>query len=249
VRDRVSADTWRVLTALDEELELPAQPLADTDASVATEARTSAASRLDRTVLALAAFSGLAMESMTRGQAWRFLDMGRRLERATTLVQLLARTLVHSVEAPLLETILDVADSGMTYRRRYLANLQVAPVLDLLLIDDTNPRSVMFQAHALVEHLAALPSSTGAGARTPQQRIATSVLAELQLADAGALAAADPAGTRPALQALLARLAEQLPALSDSLSSSYLSHAAISRNLGGPPVQPEASTDSEGSEP
>jgi uncharacterized alpha-E superfamily protein len=222
-----------VLTTLDGELDaLPANlprgvPPPRSDAPDGAEA-----ARLDRTVLALAALSGLAMESMTRGQAWRFLDMGRRLERATTQVLLLGHTLVAPIEAPLLEAILEVADSGMTYRRRYLANLQVAPVLDLLLIDETNPRSVIFQLRALVEHLAALPNPTPSGARTPQQRIAIAALAELQLADADALAVADAAGRRPTLTALLKRLDAQLPALSDSLSSSYLSHAAVSRNLG-----------------
>jgi uncharacterized circularly permuted ATP-grasp superfamily protein/uncharacterized alpha-E superfamily protein len=232
VRDRLSADTWRVLTTLDDELDaLPAGLPRDVAALAKNDAGAEAA-RLDRTVLALAALSGLAMESMTRGQAWRFLDMGRRLERATTLVLLLTRTLVEPSEAPLLEAILEVADSGMTYRRRYLANLQVAPVLDLLLIDETNPRSVIFQMRALVDHLAALPNTTPTGARTPQQRIAIASLAELQLADADALGVVSADGRRPALEALLKRLAEQLPALSDSLSSSYLSHAAVSRNLG-----------------
>jgi uncharacterized alpha-E superfamily protein len=72
---------------------------------------------------------------MTRGQAWRFLDMGRRLERAMTLVTLLRGTLSERCdrEGPLLEAVLEIADSGMTYRRRYLATLQVAPVVDLLL--------------------------------------------------------------------------------------------------------------------
>ncbi len=169
VRDRLSADTWRVLTTLDDELDaLPAGLPRDVARPGQERRRDGAeAARLDRTVLALAALSGLAMESMTRGQAWRFLDMGRRLERATTLVLLLSRTLVEPSEAPLLEAILEVADSGMTYRRRYLANLQVAPVLDLLLIDETNPRSVIFQLRALVEHLAALPNPTPSAAPAP----------------------------------------------------------------------------------
>jgi uncharacterized alpha-E superfamily protein len=223
VRDRISADTWRVLTALDDELRgsSRALPLG------------AAAALLDRTVLALAAFSGLGMESMTRGQAWRFLDMGRRLERATTLVLLLGSTLTERSdrEVPLLEAILDVADSGMTYRRRYLATLQPAPVLDLLLTDETNPRSVIFQLRALVDHLEVLPAPSG-GLRSPQVRIAIAALAELQLAEVETLAAADPDGRRPALEELLARLQQQIPALSDSLSSSYLSHAAVSRHLG-----------------
>ena len=107
----------------------------------------------------LAALGGVVMESMTRGQAWRFLDMGRRLERAMNLVVMLRAALSRQSdrEAPLLESVLDVADSGMTYRRRYLANLQVVPVVDLLVTDDTNPRSVVFQLEALADHFPHLP--------------------------------------------------------------------------------------------
>jgi uncharacterized circularly permuted ATP-grasp superfamily protein/uncharacterized alpha-E superfamily protein len=228
VRDRISADTWRVLTTLDDDLRPPSRE----DLRPLTLG--AAVALLDRTVLALAAFSGLAMESMTRGQAWRFLDMGRRLERATTLVLLLGSTLGRRAEseAPVLEAILEIADSGMTYRRRYLANLQASAVVDLLLTDEGNPRSVIFQLRALVDHLEALPAPAGAGLRSAQARVAIAVLAELQLADALALTEVNAEGTRPALAALLARLAQQLPALSDSLSSSYLNHAVVSRHLG-----------------
>ncbi len=229
VRDRISADTWRVLSALDGQLRDPARRGGRPGLPTGT-----ALALLDRTVLTLAAFSGLAMESMTRGQAWRFLDMGRRLERATTMVTLLGNTLVEATdrEAPLFEAILEVADSGMTYRRRYLANLQAAPVVDLLLTDETNPRSVIFQLRGLVDHVEALPAPAGGGPRTPQARLAISALAELQLADVTALATPGTDGRRTALGELLARLGNKLPALSDSLSSGYLSHAAVSRHLG-----------------
>jgi uncharacterized circularly permuted ATP-grasp superfamily protein/uncharacterized alpha-E superfamily protein len=226
VRDRVSADTWRVLTTLDDELR---------DASEGDRPSLGGTGTLlNRTVQALAAFSGLASESMTRGQAWRFLDMGRRLERATTLVLLLQNTLVDRSEreAALLEAILDIADSGMTYRRRYLAHLQPAPVVDLLLTDETNPRSVIFQLRALVDHVEALPKPASQGLRSPQLRVAMSILAELQLAEVEALSRADARGARPALGELLERLSAQIPALSESLSSGYLSHAVASRHLG-----------------
>jgi len=226
VRDRLSVDTWRVLTALDE-LRLP--PGSEREVPVAT-----AAALLDRMVLALAAFAGLATESMTRGQAWRFVDMGRRIERAGAGVLLLETTLVKPLperEVPLLEALLDVADSGMTYRRRYRATLLPAPVLDLLLTDDTNPRAVIFQLRALTRHLEALPVSSTTGVRSPQLRIAQSALAELDLADVEALCAVE-GGERKALAELLGSLGRKIPALSDSLSSSYLSHAVVSRNLG-----------------
>ena len=114
---------------------------------------------LEELVISLAAFGGLAMESMTRGPGWRFLDMGRRLERAAHTASLLDSTLttVAGSEGPLLEALLEIADSSMTYRRRYLSSMQTAPVLDLLLADETNPRSLAFQLVALAGHVDHLP--------------------------------------------------------------------------------------------
>ena len=186
-------------------------------------------------VLMLSALSGIVADSMTRGLAWRFLDMGRRLERAAGLVTLLSRTLARATEreGPLLEAVLEAADSGMTYRRRYLNRLEAAPALDLLLTDETNPRSVIFQINSLVDHIAGLPREEGSNAlRTPEHRISLELRAELQLADVEALAIATADGARPQLSACLKRWSRSLPALSDSLSASYLSHATQSRQLG-----------------
>ena len=61
----------------------------------------------------------------------------------------------------MLESLLEAADSAITYRRRYLASLHAAPVLDLLLTDPTNPRSVVFQLGALLEHVVKLPHLPG----------------------------------------------------------------------------------------
>lgn len=214
-RDRLSTDSWRVVMSIETD-----GPLAPT---------------LDALVVTLSALGGIISDSMSRGQAWRFLDMGRRLERASGLVKLLARTLPVPCErsGALLEAVLEAADSGMTYRRRYLNRLEVAPVLDLLLTDETNPRSVMFQATALAEHVAALPRDGDSAVRRPEQRLVLEVLHALELADVEAMATVDPGGeTRAALAALLERLGAALPAVSDSLAASYLSHASVSRQLG-----------------
>ena len=97
---------------------------------------------LNRMITDLAAFSGMEMENMTRGHGWRFLDVGRRLERAMQRDEpgatgAVGRPVGHAVLEPLLE----IADSSMTYRRRYFARPQLSPVLDLLLLDDTNTRA------------------------------------------------------------------------------------------------------------
>jgi uncharacterized circularly permuted ATP-grasp superfamily protein/uncharacterized alpha-E superfamily protein len=225
-RDRLSGDSWRILMGL--------EPAVGARAVAARGDRLSGLMpTLDTIVLMLSALSGIVADSMTRGLAWRFLDMGRRLERASGLVALLSRTLDRAAEreAALLEAVLEAADSGMTYRRRYLNRLEAAPVLDLLLTDETNPRSVIFQVNSLVEHIAGLPRAEGSSAvRTVEQRISLELRAELQLADVEALAPAR-SGARDELAAALERWGRSLPALSDSLSASYLSHAAQSRQL------------------
>ncbi len=247
VRDRISIDTWRVLAALDEDV----ARLAGIAAAGADRLST-LVHGLNRVVITLAAFSGLAMESMTRGQSWRFLDLGRRLERAVTLVTLLRATTVRATdrERPLLEAVLEIADSGMTYRRRYLATLQPAPVVDLLLADDGNPRSIVYQVRALVDHVRALPLLPGAGVRSPQLRLALATQGELELAEIDRLCALDAAGaTRPALDALLRRLGTSLPQLSESLSDSYLNHASTPRHLSQEDASPRRVSISGGGEP
>jgi uncharacterized circularly permuted ATP-grasp superfamily protein/uncharacterized alpha-E superfamily protein len=225
VRDRISIDTWRVLAALDDEVQAREQDLGRDQLGTLHDV-------LNRVVVRLAAFSGLVMESMTRGQAWRFLDMGRRVERAMTMLMLVRGSMTETCtrEGPLLEGVLDIADSVMTYRRRYLATLQVAPVVDLLLTDETNPRSVIYQMEALSQHIATLPNTID-GLRTPQQRIALSVLTDLKLADIDRLCVLDERGERPRLSAVLRDLSTQIPVLSDSLSDRYLNHATVSRHL------------------
>jgi uncharacterized alpha-E superfamily protein len=251
VRDRLSTDTWRILRSLDlpfagrlaetraaerEALAPPGgdgQPGRSAAATPAGITLSEVLGLLDHLVLSLAAFGGLAMESMTRGQAWRFLDMGRRLERGLHTVHLLRRTLVtvFGSEGPLLEALLEIADTSMTYRRRYRGSLHTAPVLDLLLADETNPRSLAFQLVALTEHVDNLPQDSSHPRRSPEQRLMLAALMHLRLADIDVLARANERGLRQGLDELLTRLEAELPVLSDTITRNYLSHAQASRQL------------------
>ena len=152
LRDRISNDVWRVLQSLER------------DASENTldsneDAFAAVMERLNRLVVGLLAFGGMAAESMTRGHGWRFLDMGMRIERGLATAYLLRATLLnaHEDEAALLDSVLEVADSSLTYRRRYLTRLEAAAVADLLLADETNPRAIAFQIAAIDCHLGILP--------------------------------------------------------------------------------------------
>ena len=152
VRDRTSHDMWRVLNQLYERLASPTSSLVMLGGD--------ATSVLSQALIGLAAFHGLARENMTRAQAWRFLDMGMRLERAVYLCTLLDATL-HSPDAEnpsVLEAVLEVADSTITFRSRYNLLAHAPAAFDLVLLDDKNPRSVLFQIFQLTQHFEHLPS-------------------------------------------------------------------------------------------
>lgn len=221
VRDRISSDAWRILARLEQEFPSPqpsATPLSD------------ALALLNHTLVTLAAFSGLGVENMTRGPGWNFLDMGRRLERAshtTTLLDILVHP--HEYESALLDSLLEIADSSITYRTRYLSNIQLAPVVDLLLTDDSNPRSVVFQLVALHDHVGRLPRTQPTLSAT--QRLALMALSSVQLADIEAVCEVGKDGQRGQLKILLEHLLSVLPSLAETIMHHYLSHAEPARHL------------------
>ena len=196
---------------------------------------------MNRTVITLAAFGGLALESMTRAEGWRFLDMGRKLERSLHMVALLKGTMVQAVvhDGPVLDAVLEVADSGMTYRRRYMGTLRAEAVLDLLVYDETNPRSLAAQLAALEDDVNHLPRPARGAGRSPEQRHTLAALNAVRLAEVEKLAAVQGA-TRPGLAELLETLTEMLPLLSDAITQQYLSHLQTSRHLMGPEASPPA---------
>jgi uncharacterized alpha-E superfamily protein len=225
LRDRISADAWRVLNQLDRQLSSPPPP---------EPLRFSTAQALlDQAVTTLSAFSGLVMESMTRGDGWRFLDIGRRLERALQTVALLRHGLGFgsATDSGQLEVLLEIGDSSITYRSRYLTSMQPDLVLDLLLLDEANPRSVAFQLARLREHVDQLPASRSRIRRPAEARQALSLLTSVQLAEARDVMAEDPEGRRANLEKLLDRLTSELWALSDTLTQEYFSQAVPSRQF------------------
>jgi uncharacterized circularly permuted ATP-grasp superfamily protein/uncharacterized alpha-E superfamily protein len=223
LRDQISLDTWRVLSELHEDA--TGSPAASWSLSAARDA-------LNRVIVRLSAWSGLTMESMTRTLGWRFADMGRRLERGAWVAHLLAACLVESDEdePARLEALLEVAESAITYRRRYRGELQAVPVVDLVLCDETNPRSLVFQLAALEQHLTQLRDAGAGAERTLDERLALGALTRVRVADVAELCQPED-GKRLRLAELLTRTLGDLPALSDALTRSYLSHAGETRRV------------------
>lgn len=224
VRDRLSLDAWRIIHRIDEGFR-PAKNGATSlfDLLAMT----------DNLVTELAAFSGITMESMTRTQAFRFLELGRRLERSLQVIRLVKNCFIPlpEVHRPVFETVLEVADSLMTYRSRYLANLQLAAVLDLLITDETNPRSLAYQFVQLAEHVEQLPREQMQSEYTTEQRLAMSLLHSVRLLDIQEVSEAHCVGEYASLKHLADSWETQLPMLSDAISHRYLVHAAPAHQL------------------
>jgi uncharacterized circularly permuted ATP-grasp superfamily protein/uncharacterized alpha-E superfamily protein len=187
---------------------------------------------LNRSMGTLSSLRGIELENITRGPGWHFLGVGRRVERSIQLVNLFRAIIVPlTVETtPMLEMLLEVCDSSMTYRSRYFTVLQAAPVLDLLMNDDTNPRSLAFQIKDLSEHCAYL-ARTLEGAEWPaaKQRRVEEAAGALFEADVQGLCQPGAGGTRAYLNHLLATLDVVLPALSDAITNTWFSHAEMER--------------------
>jgi len=213
LRDRFTADTWRILNKLrtDTRPRPGRVPIAEMVAL------------LDASILDLAAFAGMEMENMTRGHGWRFLDIGRRIERAGNMGSLVKAALaVQTSGVDALDPVLEIADSVMTYRRRYFSQPQWPPALDLLLADETNPRSLAFQVFALANHAENLPQAQD---RSPNSRHTEVLRMILERGDWPALAHAQLTAGGNELDELLGRIAAGLHGFSDSLTHQYFSHA------------------------
>ncbi|EKV30145.1 hypothetical protein C882_4545 [Caenispirillum salinarum AK4] len=221
VRDRLSLDTWRGINRLDDRL-LALGPGENVDPDDALAA-------LNETIMLLSALSGLASENMTRGPGWRFMDIGRRLERALHALDL-ASTLLLAPDGelgPALDLVLDVSDSIMTYRARYLAAPQVMPVADLLLSDESNPRSLGFQLARLMEHCDALSAYRPDRMFTPEQRIIMSLLTGVRTLDLSVLTLEDDAAPGEVrLGDLIGTMRSGLWDFSETLTRQYFVHAA-----------------------
>src|SRR6266446_2671235 len=144
LRERLSVDNWLALNQMMQRLALrkdrPPVALADL------------LGELDRAIAALMTLAGFALDGMTRDLAWRFMSFGRRIERLQWLCAVLKQALKGGRDADL-NWLLELADSSITYRSRYMARPEWLPVLDLLVRDEANPRSIAFQLHGLHDYL------------------------------------------------------------------------------------------------
>ncbi len=229
VRDRLSHDAWRIVRALDDKI--------SSQTNFETARCEDQLAVLDEILLLLLSFSGQTMDGMTRDNGWRFLDIGRRLERAADMSDLIFHAMVEPGldESAKLPVLLEIANSAMTYRSRYVFGPDPAPVLDLLLADESNPRSVAFQLSTLYQHMRSLRVEQEASHKGKEQKIVHGVFSKMRLIDVDALAVLKRKSRRVRLAVLLRRIKQSMEELSRTLTRSYLTHAQTVRPMGGPP--------------
>jgi uncharacterized circularly permuted ATP-grasp superfamily protein/uncharacterized alpha-E superfamily protein len=218
-RERLSTDMMRLIGSL--------------AACVRTEGKPQfleSAAMLNRCLQLLSAFAGMERENITRGPGWLFLSMGRRLERAMMSARTLREIATPLTERdwPLLDYLLEVADSSMTYRARYYTTLQPIALLDVLMADPTNPRSLVFQISHLADLYAKLPRHAPEDWQAMHR-----ALERLQGFDLRSVRYPLPGAPREdaslielsSLRDLLREVEQLLPSWSNHLSNTYFSHA------------------------
>ena len=235
VRDRWSTDTWRVMNNIENlctTLENSIRKDGDVSAQILTDLVLQEAelASLDQLIIFLSALSGLNAESMTQTIGWISLDIGRRIERALLLVVLCRSSLVavqdEWIEDLLLESVLAAAESLITYRSRYRSALHFQTVLELLLLDENNPRALLYQLKRLQEHILVLPREKLGYRLSEEEQLILEALTQLQLSDTRDLAERSEHTTqRKGLEKLLVRLAQILIDISDVLTHTYFSHS------------------------
>ncbi len=210
IRDRFSPDAWRAINDL---ASMIAQPLPIGPSESTIIERVEAALRI------VSSLSGLAQENMTRLAGWRFLGLGRRIERAILTCRLTRCFAEAGAPNGSLDVLLELADSQITYRQRYVMVAALAPVLDLVMLDPNNPRSVEFQLDRIETHLAALPGGNASGRLSPAQQIAAAIATRLRTLEAAAID-----------EALIIDIEQSLMKLSDAITAAYLGSNARSES-------------------
>lgn len=221
VRDQLSPDIWRAFGTTD-------RAAAALEATPHGHQVSESAGRMLTGVLSIQGVTA----SMIRDEGWHMIAVGRSLERALQVCHLLAATTTErrgiDVDREVLNAVLVATESAVTHRRRYRGYVRPGGVLELLLMDATNPRSVAFALADVAEHLPALAASTGS---SRPERLVADLTAELAATDVATLVAIGGA-SRPNLEAFLASFTAQLVRLADAVSELHVADGPAPRPFG-----------------
>ena len=254
IRERISPDLYQFLNQLDDLTRSLINTATVQQLSCNSDALNQRIMQFGEILTVLVAITGLTHENLTHGDGWRFITLGRRVERARFGATVLRHNVLQNKQGSthaspgnntgnvaILENLLHVFDSIMTYRSRHQIDLSSAKVLHLLLQDESNPRSVAFQLAAINDEVLMLPGVN----RNPRQnrllRLASNGLSHVRLVDANELFYFDEAfdhlqtQDRPQTQnfSTLMHTLESIPAeLANTLAANYFTHTETRNALG-----------------
>jgi uncharacterized alpha-E superfamily protein len=219
LRDRLSSEQWGLVRRLGEDLQAELR-----DAPGGVPPTTQAVTALQRLALQLAAVTGAQTDRMTRDHGWRLLSVGRLIERLGGMARVLSRLLdaldTRGGSAVATGLLLELFDSSITFRARYQRHEDLLALVDVLVLDDTNPRAFAGTLRRLRTELGKLPGP--AAWRDEMVALLPARGAGLSLDD---LRAAGAAAAQPLLAALSQRLADGAAQLSDLVGQRYFAHA------------------------
>lgn len=223
VRDQLSPDAWQAFSSTDRAASaLVSQPYSHQVAESAA-----------RMLTGLLSLHGVTA-NMMRDPGWHLIGTGRAVERGLQLCHLLRSTTTVrrgiDVDRDLHNAALSAAESSVTHRRRYRGYVRLAGVLELLLMDDDNPRSLAFGIAEMRQHLAAMPGSTGS---TRPERLLDDLADELERVDIAALVAVE-GERRPDLERFLDGYVGQLTRLADAIGELHFAAGPAPRSFGFP---------------
>jgi len=221
VRDWISPDTWHRINLTAEKFK--------TSSEKEWRDITDVVSSANSLVGDIASVSGLVFDGMNRGPAWRFLELGRCIERTSATARLLlsAESKRGPSDPAILKSLVEVLDVRMTYRFRYRENFYRNAVLDLTITDETNPRSLANQIDRLVAQVDRLPGYEARPLRSAEMRIVMQTAHVVRMLTSEDLAAANP----KAVIAALKIIEDNMVLLSDTLTRKYLVHSGVPRQF------------------
>ncbi len=222
-RDQLGNDLLRILRQIDEETDMGYYGNTQLDPS-------SLISILNSMVMHLASFHGLVIESMTHTPSWKFLEMGRRIERSTEMVRLLQSTLVDTSldESSILSAVLETTDCPLTYRQLYFAAPRTSSVAELLISDSDNPRSVIYGIRRIAEHLQQLPR-INFDVLAPLRRTVQKLISTCELFEMSELCEPVENKRRQSLAHALSDISEKLRYINELITQNFFSHSVVRR--------------------
>jgi uncharacterized alpha-E superfamily protein len=179
------------------------------------------------------AFVGLNNDSMTKENAWLVMDTGRKIEMSLMLSSFIRATLVYKFdelsEYEIQERVLATNESLVTYKYRNRAPINLKSVLDLMLLDRKNPRSLIYQLSGLKHNVSLLPNRNNSYDIAQEEKLATEAHALLVLADTIKLSKQTKLYIRKDLDDLMSNLSTLVSEISMVITHKFFSHAFVQK--------------------